>query len=52
MSKTGDIEGTAGHYVLELSTLCIYSLKAIQELSTENKELKQRILKMEEKVNG
>ena len=28
------------------------SLKAIQELSTENKELKQRIIKLEEKVNG
>ena len=28
------------------------SLKAIQELSTENKELKQRIIKLEEKIYG
>ena len=52
VSKVGDVEGVEGHYVLELSTLCIYSLKAIQELSTENKELKQRISKLEEKANG
>lgn len=29
-----------------------YLIKAVQELSTENKELKQRISKLEEKVNG
>ena len=29
-----------------------YLIKAVQELSTENKELKQRITKLEEKVNG
>ena len=29
-----------------------YLIKAVQELSTENKGLKQRILKLEEKVNG
>lgn len=29
-----------------------YLIKAVQELSTENKELKQRIIKLEEKVNG
>lgn len=29
-----------------------YLIKAVQELSTENKELKQRIIKLEEKVYG
>jgi hypothetical protein len=29
-----------------------YLIKAVQELSTENKELKQRISKLEEKANG
>ena len=38
-------------YTLNTDNLNIYSLKAIQELSTENKELKQRIIKLEEKVN-
>ena len=52
VSKLGDIGGKEGHYVLELSTLCIYSLKSIQELSIQNKELQQRIIKLEEKING
>ena len=52
VNKTGDIEGVEGGYVLELSTLCIYSLKAIQELSTQNKELQNRISKLEEQING
>nr|DAR76726.1 MAG TPA: Minor structural protein 4 [Caudoviricetes sp.] len=43
----------AGEYkTLNQFNLLTYSLKAIQELSTENKELKQRITKLEEKVNG
>lgn len=43
----------AGEYkTLNQFNLLTYSLKAIQELSTENKELKQRILKLEEIVNG
>jgi len=43
----------AGEYkTLNQFNLLTYSLKAIQELSTENKELKQRIIKLEEKVNG
>lgn len=43
----------AGKYkTLNQFNLLTYSLKAIQELSTENKELKQRILKLEEKANG
>ena len=43
----------AGEYkTLNQFNLLTYSLKAIQELSTENKELKQRISKLEEKVNG
>ena len=43
----------AGEYkTLNQFNLLTYSLKAIQELSTENKELKQRILKLEEKANG
>lgn len=52
VSKLGDIGGKEGHYVLELSTLCIYSLKSIQELSTQNNELQQRITKLEELING
>ena len=52
VNKTGDIEGVEGGYVLELSTLCIYSLKAIQELSTQNKELQNRISKLEGEING
>ena len=39
-------------YTLNTDILNIYSLKAIQELSTENKELKQRIIKLEEIING
>ena len=43
----------AGEYkTLNQFNLLTYSLKAIQELYTENKELKQRISKLEEKVNG
>lgn len=43
----------AGEYkTLNQFNLLTYSLKAIQELSTENKELKQRIIKLEEKING
>lgn len=47
--KFGD--GTE-RYTLNTDNLNIYSLKAIQELSTENKELKQRIIKLEEIING
>lgn len=39
-------------YTLNTDILNIYSLKAIQELSAENKELKQRIIKLEEIING
>ena len=39
-------------YTLNTDILNIYSLKAIQELSAENKELKQRIIKLEELING
>ena len=39
-------------YTLNTDILNIYSLKAIQELSAENKELKQRISKLEELING
>lgn len=39
-------------YTLNTDMLNIYSLKAIQELSAENKELKQRIIKLEEIING
>ena len=43
----------AGEYkTLNQFNLLTYSLKAIQELSTENKELKQRITKLEEQING
>lgn len=43
----------AGEYkTLNQFNLLTYSLKAIQELSIENKELKQRIIKLEEKING
>nr|DAS99086.1 MAG TPA: tail protein [Caudoviricetes sp.] len=38
-------------YTLNTDILNIYSLKAIQELSAENKELKQRIIKLEELIN-
>ena len=41
-----------GLLILNEDSLRMYILKAIQELSTENKELKQRIIKLEEKVNG
>ena len=42
-----------GEYkTLNQFNLLTYSLKAIQELSTENKELKQRITKLEEVING
>ena len=39
-------------YTLNTDILNIYSLKAIQELSAENKELKQKIIKLEELING
>lgn len=39
-------------YTLNTDILNIYSLKAIQELSTQNKELQNRISKLEEKING
>lgn len=43
----------AGEYkTLNQFNLLTYSLKAIQELSAENKGLKQRIIKLEEKING
>ena len=43
----------AGEYkTLNQFNLLTYSLKAIQELSIQNKELQQRITKLEEKVNG
>ena len=39
-------------YTLNTDILNIYSLKAIQELSTQNKELLNRISKLEEQING
>ena len=43
----------AGEYkTLNQFNLLTYSLKAIQELSTQNNELQQRIIKLEEKING
>ena len=39
-------------YTLNTDILNIYSLKAIQELSTQNKELQNRISKLEEEING
>ena len=43
----------AGEYkTLNQFNLLTYSLKAIQELSTQNKELQQRISKLEEQING
>ena len=43
----------AGEYkTLNQFNLLTYSLKAIQELSTENKELQKRIIKLEEIING
>ena len=43
----------AGEYkTLNQFNLLTYSLKAIQELSTQNKELQNRISKLEEKING
>ena len=43
----------AGEYkTLNQFNLLTYSLKAIQELSTQNKELQQRITKLEEEING
>ena len=39
-------------YTLNTDILNIYSLKAIQELSTQNKELQNRISKLEEQING
>ena len=42
-----------GEYkTLNQFNLLTYSLKAIQELSTQNKELQQKIIKLEEKING
>ena len=43
----------AGEYkTLNQFNLLTYSLKAIQELSTQNNELQQRIIKLEEIING
>lgn len=43
----------AGEYkTLNQFNLLTYSLKAIQELSIQNKELQNRISKLEEKING
>ena len=43
----------AGEYkTLNQFNLLTYSLKAIQELSIQNKELQQKIIKLEEKING
>ena len=39
-------------YTLNTDILNIYSLKAIQELSTQNKELQNRISKLEGEING
>ena len=47
--KFGD--GTE-RYTLNTDNLNIYSLKAIQELSIQNKELQNRISKLEEIING
>lgn len=41
-----------GLLILNEDSLRMYALKAIQELSTQNNELQQRIIKLEELING
>ena len=41
-----------GFLILNEDSLRMYALKAIQELSTQNNELQQRIIKLEELING
>ncbi len=46
------VENPDGIYSYEPFEMIPYLIKAIQELSTQNKELKNRISKLEEKING
>nr|DAJ67144.1 MAG TPA: Neck appendage protein [Caudoviricetes sp.] len=42
----------AGYYTYEPFEMIPYLIKGIQELSTQNKELQNRITKLEEQING
>ena len=46
------VEHPAGYYTYEPFEMIPYLIKAIQELSTQNKELQNRISKLEEQING
>ena len=46
------VDHPGGYYTYEPFEMQPYLIKAIQELSQQNKELQQRIIKMEEKING
>lgn len=45
------VDHPGGYYTYEPFEMQPYLIKAIQELSKENKELQQRIIKLEEKIN-
>ena len=46
------VEHPAGYYTYEPFEMIPYLIKGIQELSTQNKELQNRITKLEEQING
>ena len=46
------VEHPAGYYTYEPFEMIPYLIKGIQELSTQNKELQNRITKPEEQING
>ena len=46
------VEHPAGYYTYEPFEMIPYLIKGIQELSTQNKELQNRISKLEEEING
>ena len=46
------VEHPAGYYTYEPFEMIPYLIKAIQELSTQNKELQNRISKLEGEING
>ena len=46
------VEHPAGYYTYEPFEMIPYLIKGIQELSTQNKELQNRISKLEEQING
>ena len=46
------VEHPAGYYTYEPFEMIPYLIKGIQELSTQNKELQNRITKLEELING